>query len=112
MSNKKVGKAEQYAFIKICELISEMSLGIHGAEEHRIIFNKIDSTLRKNHDYQPYKNVQNQLREFREVIGWYVETIQELRERQESGDIAEYGDLLHKLMDYGVERGHNALRMR
>lgn len=98
-------KAERAAFIKICELIGEMSLGIHGKEESDV-FKRIDEVLRKSIDYKPYTNVQKQLSEHRVALQFYGNMLHELSESKD--DLKRYGELIHKIAE---DKGKTAFKL-
>lgn len=101
----KQSKAEKAAFIKICELIGEMSLGIHGREESDV-FKRIDEVLRKSIDYKPYTNVQKQLSEHRIALQFYANMLNELYESKD--DLKRYGELIHKISE---DKGETAYKL-
>ena len=104
---------EQKAFIKITELIGEMSFGAHGKinEEHRLIYKRISDTLMKESDFAPYEHLLQKVRKLERKQGLLIDlcndtygSLCDVNHFKKTGDIEKLGELIFKLADDTADR--------
>ena len=113
MSQKK-SKAEKEAFERICLIISEMSTGMHGVPDDKIkIYQEISQVLSAHTTHAPYKNVVDDLTNYRAALAFYSEIIQDINQALNiDEDLAEYGRLFTELLTDNGKKAINALCRR